>query len=156
MGSFVLAVLGFVAGAVVTYFGVVFGTLVVWDWLGVHDQDGGGSMALGLIIAPLCAIVGGIVGAFLLPAGIARRRRDAPPPTDDSRARDRRRFIILGGAILGGIIGHYVAQAGFWFASPIQFDSYWKVWAISWVPTIVTLLGAVAGGLVASGTLRST
>src|SRR5688572_29229807 len=85
LGTFVLAVLGFIVGAVVTYFAGVFGTLVVWDWLGVHDQDGGGAMALGLVIAPLCAIVGGIVGAFLLPAWIARRSRNAPPPTDDSR-----------------------------------------------------------------------
>src|SRR5262249_38257707 len=98
--SFIIGAPGFVAGAGVTYFAAVFGTLVVWCVLGAHDQAGGGSMALGLIFAPICAVVGGIVGAFLLPAWIARRRRNAPPPTDESRARDQRRFAILGGAIV--------------------------------------------------------
>ncbi len=152
--TFVLAVLGFVAGTVATYFIVLIGGILLWAFLGVHDQDGGGSMALGLIIGPFFALIGGVVGAFLLPAWIARRSRNAPPPTDDSVARDRRRFIIMGGAIVGGIIGYYAAQAGFWLASPIQFDSYWKAWAVSWLPTLVTALGALAGGLVARTVLR--
>ncbi len=147
--TFVIAVLGFIAAAVVTYLVVVVGGILLWDLFDVHDQDGGGSMMLGLVIAPFLALIGGIVGAFLLPAWLARRTRNAPPPTEESAARDRRRFIILIGAIVGGVIGHYAAQFGFWLASPIQFDSYWKVWAISYLPTIAIVAAALAGGLVA-------
>jgi hypothetical protein len=63
--SFFISILGFIAGAVVTYLAVVIGTTVVWDLLDVHDQDGGGSMALGFIIGPFFALFGGIVGVFL-------------------------------------------------------------------------------------------
>ena len=56
--------------------------------------------------------------------------------------------------IAGAIIGHFAARAGFWFTGPIAFDSYWQAWALSWVPTLAILLGALAGGLVARGTLR--
>lgn len=152
---FIIGVLGFIAGAVITYLGVVLGVSLAWDLLGVHDQDGGGAMALGLVIGPFFGIIGGILGAFLLPIWIARRTRNAPPPTEDAKARDRRKFLIFGGAILGGILGHYVAELGFWLATPIQFDSFWKVWVISWLPTIVTLLGALSGALAARATLRS-
>jgi hypothetical protein len=126
---------------------VTLGTLLVWQWLGIHDQDGGGYMALGLVIGPFFALVGGIVGAILFAMLALRRRRNAPPASTDDNRRDMHRFIIIGGAIAGGIIGHYAAQLGLWFASPIRFDSYWKVWAISWIPTMVALLGALAGGL---------
>jgi hypothetical protein len=142
----VIAFLGFIAGTVITYLAVIFGTLLVWQWLGIHDQDGGGHMALALVIAPFFALIGGIVGAVLVRMLASRHRRNAPPSADDKR-RDKHRFFLIGGAIAGGITGHYAAQFGFWLVSPIRFDSYWKVWAISWVPTIVAMFGALAGGL---------
>ena len=146
--SFVIAVLGFIAGAVFTYVAVAAGTLLVWQWLGIHDRDGGGSMALGLIIAPLFALFGGGGGAILASVLAARRRRNAPQPAAEDR-RDMRRFLITGGAIAGAITGHYAAQFGFWLASPIRFDSYWKAWAVSWIPAIAAVFGAIAGGLIA-------
>jgi len=151
---FLFAVLGFVTGAIATYLLVVAGTLVVWEILGVHDQDGGGSMALGLVIAPAIALIGGIAGAVLVLAWAARRARNAPPATADEAARDRQRLIMLGGAIVGGIVGSYAMNFCFWLVGAISFDSYWKVWAVSWLPTIAVLLGAVAGGLLTRNMLR--
>lgn len=145
--TFLTACLGFIAGAVITYLVVVVGTTVAWDILDVHDQDGGGAMALGLVIGPFIALFGGIAGAFLLPAWAARRRRNTPPQTDEQRARDTCRFFIIGGAVIGGIVGHQAAQFGFWLIGSISYDSYWKVWAIAWLPTLITALGAIAGGL---------
>lgn len=144
--TFIIGVIGFIAGAVITYMAVIIGTLLVWQWIGIHDQDGGGHMTLGLVIGPFFALIGGIVGAMLAVHLALRRRSNAPPGADDNR-RDMRRFFIIGGAVAGGIFGHYAAQFGFWFVSPISFDSYWKVWAISWLPTIASLLSALAGAL---------
>lgn len=145
--TFVIAVLGFVAGAIFTYVVVVGGTLMVWEWLDVHDQDGGGAMAIGLVIGPSLALIGGLGGAYLAYLWTVRRRRNAPPQTDEARARDTHRFLIMGGAMVGAYLGYQVAQFGFTLASPIQFDSIWKVRAVSWLPKIATISGALAGGL---------
>jgi hypothetical protein len=147
--TFIIAVLGFAVGAALTYFVVVFGVLAWWNLLNIHDQDGGGAMALGLVIGPFCAVIGGIVAAFLAAVWDAKRRRNSPPATDEENSRDMRRFSIIGGAIVGGIIGHSVVRFGFWLVSPIQFDRYWKVWMHAWLPTIAILLGVVIGGLLA-------
>ena len=73
------AVLGFVLATIATYLVVVVGTTVVWDILDVHDQDGGGAMALGLVIGPICALIGGLLGAVLLPTWLAGRAARKPP-----------------------------------------------------------------------------
>ncbi len=145
--NFLITLLGFIAGAVVTYLVVVVGTLLVWDWQGVHDQDGGGAMALGLVIGPAVAIVGGIVSAIFA-LRFALRRAKSPVAGDNKR--DIGRFLIVGGAVLGGLGGYNLAQFGFWLASPIQFDSYWKAWVVSWLPTLFTLFGIAVGGFVVS------
>jgi len=67
-------ILGFFVAAFATYLVVVVGTSVVWDIMGVHDQDGGGAMALGLVIGPVCALIGGMVGAVMLPTWLASRK----------------------------------------------------------------------------------
>ncbi|MCB2063836.1 MAG: hypothetical protein KDE25_10350 [Novosphingobium sp.] len=72
-------VLGFILAAIATYLVVVVGTTVVWDLLDVHDQDGGGAMALGLVIGPICALFGGLIGAVMLPMWLADRRNRQPP-----------------------------------------------------------------------------
>jgi hypothetical protein len=75
-------VLGFIVAAIATYLVVVVGTSIVWDIMGVHDQDGGGAMALGLVIGPVCALIGGMLGAVLLPMWISGRADRKPPPQD--------------------------------------------------------------------------
>jgi hypothetical protein len=72
-------ILGFILAAIATYLVVVVGTSIVWDILGVHDQDGGGAMALGLVIGPICALIGGMLGAVLLPMWLAGRKSNDPP-----------------------------------------------------------------------------
>ena len=144
--TFVVVILGFLGFTVVTYLVVVVGVSLLWDIMGVHDQDGGGAMALGLVIGPAVALVGGIIGAVVTYLWYGKRKRTQPPPGPAETRRDTKRFAVLAGALVGGIVGHYVAQFGFWLASPIQFDNYWKAWAVSWLPLLVTLLGATGGG----------
>jgi|APLow6443716910_1056828.scaffolds.fasta_scaffold64274_2 hypothetical protein len=72
-------ILGFFVTAIATYLVVVVGTSVVWDIMGVHDQDGGGAMALGLVIGPVCALIGGMVGAVMLPVWLESRRAKRQP-----------------------------------------------------------------------------
>lgn len=146
--TLILIVLGFVVGAALTYAVVLFGTLFVWDMLGVHDHDGGGAMALGLVIAPVVALIGGVVGAVVASVIGARRRAETETLPAD-RQRDRRRMTIIVGAVCGAFVGYLVAQFGFWIVGPIAFDSYWKAWAFSWVPTIVMALAALLGAVAA-------
>jgi hypothetical protein len=72
-----LVLLAFVAGAVVAYLGLVLGVTTYWELAGVHDQDGGGAMALGLVIGPIFAVVAGAVAAVVVGVWAANRR----PPT---------------------------------------------------------------------------
>jgi hypothetical protein len=144
--TFVVVILGFLGFTIVTYLVVVVGVSLVWEILGVHDQDGGGAMALGLVIGPAVALVGGIIGAIVTYLWYSKRKRTQPPAGPAETRRDTKRFAILAGAVAGGFVGHYLAQFGFWLASPIQFDTYWKAWAVSWLPLLVTLLGATGGG----------
>lgn len=144
--NLVIGAVGFVIGAVITYLVVVIGTTLAWEILDVHDQDGGGAMTLGLVIGPFVALMGGLISAFMLPIWAARRRGKQPPSTDAYKARDKQRLFITGGAIAGGIAGHYVAQVGFWFIGSISFYSFWAIRVITWIPTLVTLLGTFAGG----------
>ncbi len=150
----VVDILGFIAGAIATYAVVLFGTLLVWDLTGVHDRDGGGAMGLAFVIAPVVALLGGVAGAVAAHVLVCRHRVEAVPDTPIGRQRDRRRLLVAMGAVLGGLVGHYAARFGFWLASPIQFDAYWKAWAFSWLPTIAVILGAIAGWLIARRMVR--
>ena len=152
--TFIIAVLAIALAAVATYAAVVFGTMAVWEMIGVRDRDGGGAMALGLVIGPVVAVIVGIVAAIIAAVVAERRRRTAPTPSADDNRRDKNRLLVTGGAIAGAFAGHYLASFGFWLASPIRFDSYWKAWAISWLPTLITAAGAIAGALTARSLLR--
>lgn len=139
--TIIVALLGIFAGMVLTYIAVVGGTAVVWDLAGVHDQDGGGMMALGLVIAPVIALIGGLVCAFLAVAWDARRR-DTPTQTPEARAQDTYRLFIAGGAIAGAMIGHMLGGLFFYYTGLIRLDYL----LAAWLPTILTLLGALVGG----------
>ena len=154
--TFIYAVLAFVAGMVATYLVVVVGTSVVWDLFNVHDQDGGGQMALGLVIGPFCALIGGIVSAVIFVIWNGGRKNRQPPATNQQKARDTRRFFVLGGAIVGGFIGRFAVRTGFWLVNPISYDSLWKVWAASWLPMLGVALGALAGGWIVHRRMKST
>ena len=154
--TFIIAVLAFIVGAIITYLTIVVGVIAAWDLTGVHDQDGGGAMALGLVIGPVCAVIGGVICAVFVPIWVAKRRGHTGPQTTEEKRRDMRRFFIIGGALVGGYLGHQVSEFIFWFVSPISLDSRWKVLAITWVPTILMALSAIAGGLIVHRLSRSS
>lgn len=74
MRVFIGIVFGFIAGAIVSYFALMVGYSVYVDLFKVHDQDGGGAMAMGLIIGPLVALICGIVAAIVCGVRLAQQR----------------------------------------------------------------------------------
>ena len=146
--TFIIAVLAFSVGAIITYLALVIGVITVWDLTGVHDQDGGGAMALGLVIGPICAVFGGIICAILVPIWVAKRRGHVGPQTAEEKRRDISRLCVVGGTIFGGYIGYKTVYFIFWLMRPISIDSYWIVMMLTWAPTIAMALGALAGGLI--------
>lgn len=68
------SVLGFIAGAIASYFALMVGYSVYIDLFKVHDQDGGGAMAMGLIIGPVVALICGIVVAVICGVRLAQPR----------------------------------------------------------------------------------
>ena len=65
MGVFVASILGFIGGTIVSYIVLMVGYSIYADLFRVHDQDGGGAMAMGLIIGPVVALLCGIVAAVI-------------------------------------------------------------------------------------------
>lgn len=151
--TFIIVLLAFAFGAVATYIVVVGGTVVAWDLMGVHDHDGGGAMAMGLVVGPICAVVGGVLAAFLVLLKRAGRRNQQPQP-EAEKSRDRRRLLVLAAAAIGGLVGHKVTQAIFWIVAPLSYDSWWKVQVIVWTPTIMMVLCALGAGYLAHGLMQ--
>ncbi|MBR2817585.1 MAG: hypothetical protein IKE60_23190 [Reyranella sp.] len=73
MRVFIGIVFGFIAGAIVSYFALMVGYSVWIDLFKVHDQDGGGAMAMGLIIGPVVALICGIIAAIFCGVRVAQR-----------------------------------------------------------------------------------
>jgi hypothetical protein len=151
--AFIISVIAFVVCAAATYAAVFFGHIALWHVLGVVDRDGGGAMGVAFVIAPAIAVIGGIAGAVAA-ALYARRRQAGRPVTLDEHRRDVSRFEILTGVLAGGFTGYQLAKFGFWLAGPMQYDAMWKAYAHAWAPMIVTLAGAIVGGLIARRLLR--
>lgn len=146
--AFVIAVAGFVVGATATYAVVLFGTLAAWQMLGVVDQDGGGSMGLTFVIAPLAALVGGIVTEIVTIVRVHRRLQGTQIGSDE-RQRGVSRFSLLGGVLVGGCAGYLIAKAAFWLAGPMRYVAMWKALLHTWAPLIIMLVGATVGGFIA-------
>lgn len=73
MTVFIWSVLGFIAGTIISYIAIMVGYSVYLDLFSVHDQDGGGAMAIGLVIGPAVALLIGFVAAFICGARAAQR-----------------------------------------------------------------------------------
>lgn len=136
------AAVGFLAGAVFTYVGVVLVVLMAWEVLGMHD--GGGAMTLAFVIAPFFALFGAIAGAIL---AVRIRRKRPRGRADDGGANSPYLFIACC-ALAGAIGAHYAVVFGLWIASPLHFDRYWVAWIVSLTPSVASLLGALAGGFI--------
>lgn len=74
MHVFLWSVLGFVAGTVAGYAALMVGYSVYIDLFMVHDQDGGGATAMGLIVGPVVGLLCGIVAAIVCGLRAARPR----------------------------------------------------------------------------------
>ncbi len=137
-----------------TYAVVVGGTVVVWDLMDVHDQDGGGAMALGLVIGPAAAMLGGAISAVVALIWAASGRQGVPPDSMATKRRDRHVLLVAGAAIAGGIAGHIVArfviEVVYRLGLPVRLAHL----AYTWLPTACLLLGAVAGGVLVHRRLR--
>lgn len=68
-----LVVLAFVVGAVAGWCLAMGIYVAQTEWFGVHDQDGGGAMAYGLIIGPAVGLALGLVFAVLTALRLTRR-----------------------------------------------------------------------------------
>lgn len=115
--TIVIAVAGFVVGATATYAVVLFGTLAAWQMLGVVDQDGGGSMGLAFVIAPLAALVGGIITAIVTIVRVHQRLQGTPIGSDE-RQRGVSRFSLLGGVL---VTHTYRCEVGACAPSQVRF-----------------------------------
>jgi hypothetical protein len=65
MRVFFWSVAGFVAGTIASYVAAMVGYSVYGSLFRVHDHDGGGAMAMGLIIGPVLALLCGLVTAII-------------------------------------------------------------------------------------------
>ena len=74
MRVFFWSVLGFIGGAVASYVAIMVGYSVYGELFRVHDHDGGGAMAMGLIIGPVVALICGVVAAVICGVRAARPR----------------------------------------------------------------------------------
>lgn len=70
----VWSVLGFIGGAIISYIAIMVGYSVYLDLFNIHDQDGGGAMAIGLVIGPVVALLVGIGTAVFCGAFAAKQR----------------------------------------------------------------------------------
>ena len=151
---FAIATATFVVCAAATYAVVLFGTLTAWQILGSADGDGGGSMGLAFVIAPIVALICGLAGAIAA-ALYARRRSSNAPASAEERRRAVNQFALVAGIVAGGFAGRLFSEFVFWLAGPVRYDAMWKAWAHAWAPTIIMLAGAVAGWLIARRLLHS-
>ncbi len=142
--KFIIWLAIFFVATIAVYIAVLAGTTTAWNFLGVQDRDGGGSMALAFIIGPAIALPAGAIIAFIAKHFIDDRRASQNISTADNRRRDLRAFAILGAVAGGYIATYYLVRLGFWFASPISLSSYWVILLISWLPTTLGLAGAAA------------
>lgn len=150
----VVAAVAFVLSTATTYAVVFFGTLAAWHVLGVVDRDGGGTMGVAFVIAPLIAAIGGCAGATA--AGVsARGRKGGPPSGGEERRDDATRFTLTAGALAGGFAGYVIGESAFWLVGPISYDAMWKALAHAWAPTLIMIAGAMAGWLLTRIILRS-
>jgi hypothetical protein len=69
------AILAFVFGAAAGWVLAMMVYTIQTEWFGVHDQDGGGAMAYGLIIGPFAGLVLGTVLAAVTAMRLTSRPR---------------------------------------------------------------------------------
>ncbi|MHB2169840.1 hypothetical protein [Alsobacter sp. R-9] len=139
MRTALLVVLAFILGTIVTYVAVVAGTLVAWEFLGIHDRDGGGSMGLAFIIGPFFGLIGGVAAAVF---AFVRLSRGAPA---EGRARTSRGLGAAAAGVGAFLFGYWLGSFVGWMAGPYAYDNLGAAIIAAWAPTLIGLgLGALA------------
>lgn len=128
----------FVMWTVAAYVLVLFGTLAVWDLLGITDHDGGGAMGMAFIVAPSIALLAGVGGALW-----STRRRLARK--EDGEA-DVTPLSPAACALIGALVAYVPTRlAIFLFLGVNSYDSFWKAMAHAWTPELLAIAGAIVG-----------
>ncbi len=144
--NLIIAVAGFVLGAIAGYALVFFGTILAWEILGVRDRDGGGHMALGLVIAPIAGLIGGVAGAPLAIAYDMRRRRHAAVQNEGPKPLGGAQVFMLVGVVAGGVIGYQAGQLVFYMLARFGLiERGYTMWLASWLPLVLALAAATLG-----------
>lgn len=141
----VLTVLGaFAVTALAAWCLVFFGTLAVWEVMGVADRDGGRGMGLAFGIAPLVALLAGTVGAIM--AGVRVHRRGVAAAAGNGAVTAAGRPGPVAGAIAGALALYVPTRLAFWLVlGRNEYDALWKALAHAWTPTLLGVAGAVLG-----------
>ena len=140
-----LLLITFLLTTVLGYFvvtGVIFGA---WQLTGVHDQDGGGAMAVGLVIAPVGALVIGVLATALSWPLLAKRQRALGAPSDSSARRDQRALMASAGLIAGLVAGVIVANAVQATLKPYIYESRPVFWLFDHAHELCMPVCAVIG-----------
>ncbi|MCC0051621.1 MAG: hypothetical protein H6881_07060 [Rhodobiaceae bacterium] len=103
----ILTLLAFAISAVAGYFVVALAFFGAWELMGVHDQDGGGAMAVGFVFAPIGAAAIGVLGAAIT----AYRLMGKPAlPVTQQVSRDKQTILRAALAAAGLFIGWKAAN----------------------------------------------
>ena len=132
--------------AILGYVVVAFSIFAAWDLMNVHDQDGGGHMAVGFVIAPAAALIAGIIGA-----AIAALKMSGKPlrAKGEQATKDRRVLLHIGLAVIGLIVGWKASNYAQYFLSYVWQDHI--VFAIMYATSryVIPVVFAGAGLLLA-------
>ena len=151
---FLWSLAAFIISAVAIWFAVVLGVVAYWDFAGIRDRDGGGTMMLGFFIAPAIALPVAFILAVIVFAKLAKRRRENGAATLMQHRRDKRYFAIFGSAIAGWLAGLYLTRFAWNIFGPEHYDSYLKAMMHAWMPDFVGVVCAFAAGFAANRAMR--
>lgn len=144
-------VLAFAATFVATFAIVFFGTITYWDFAGIRDRDGGGTMGLFFFITPTIAIFAAVIAAVVTAVRMINRKADVAagkrPPAQRWPLGVRTAVAALAWA--AAVYG--VFEFVYWMMEPMYFQSYTVATIVVWLPIVATL---AAAGLAAAFVLR--
>ncbi len=151
---FLWSLAAFIISAVAVWFAIVLAVVAYWDFAGIRDRDGGGTMALGFFIAPAIALPVAIVLAVIVFAKLAKRRSENGAATPAPTRRDKRYFAIFGSAIAGWLAGLYLTRFAWSIFGSEYYDNHIKVMMHAWMPDVIGILFAFAAGFAANRAMR--
>jgi len=135
----------FLAGAIAAYAGVMAAIFAYWSLAGVHDQDGGGAMAVAYVFAPTVAVIIGTLAAIAVTLWLMRRRATSPAVPEERGRRDRRLLSAVIGLVAGLVIGWLLANGAQAVLKPFIFESRLIFRMFEAAHMVLPVLGGLAG-----------